>query len=182
MILYHGSPIGGIAELKPFLSEHKRSYVYLSSNPVVALLYAVKPVPKPFSFYPYGFNGKKVVYSEYYKNCFEDIYKGQTGFLYECNDDIESIENPTAIHCAYTCQAPIKINSYIKINDVFEKFMEYKTQGLFEIKSFENISEKELNFVYDDMRKNIIEHHLKDYPDNPMSQFIMKHFPYIWFG
>lgn len=63
MILYHGSPIGGITELKPFLSEHKDSYVYFARNPVVALPYAVKPVPKPFSFYPYGFNGEKVVFA-----------------------------------------------------------------------------------------------------------------------
>lgn len=52
MLLYHGSCVGGLNELTPFLSEHKKPYVYLSSNPVVALLYAVKPVPKPFSFYP----------------------------------------------------------------------------------------------------------------------------------
>lgn len=51
MILYHGSPIGDVTELKPFLSEHKDAYVYFASNPVVALLYTVKPVPKPFSFY-----------------------------------------------------------------------------------------------------------------------------------
>ena len=60
MILYHGSSVGGITELKPFLSEHKKEYVYLTSNPVVALLYTVKSVPKPFSFYPYGFNGEKL--------------------------------------------------------------------------------------------------------------------------
>ena len=180
MILYHGSSIGGITELKPFVSEHKKPYVYLASNPVVALLYTVKPVPKPFSFYPYGFDGEKVVYNEYYENCFEDIYKGQKGFLYECKN-IKNIENPTAINCAYTCQTPIKIRNCIEINDVFEKFMDYEAKGLFEIKPLESISEKELNFVYDDIRKNIIEHNLKDCPNNPMSQFIVKHFSKIWF-
>ena len=73
MILYHGSPIGDLTELRPFLSEHQKPYIYLASNPVVALLYAVKPAPKPFSFYPYGFDGNKVVYSEYYKDCFKFI-------------------------------------------------------------------------------------------------------------
>ena len=86
MIFYHGSSVGGLTELKPFLSEHKKPYIYLTSNPVVALLYTVKPVPKPFSFYPYGFSGEKVVYSEYYKNCFEEIYKGKKGYLYECEN------------------------------------------------------------------------------------------------
>lgn len=52
MILYHGSPVGGLTELKLFLSEHGRPYLYFADNPLVALLYAVKPVPKPFSFYP----------------------------------------------------------------------------------------------------------------------------------
>lgn len=71
MPFYHGSPIGGINELKPFLSEHGKPYIYFAANPLVALLYAVKPVPKPFSFYPYGFdkNGR-VVYSEYFENAF----------------------------------------------------------------------------------------------------------------
>lgn len=45
MHFYHGSPIGGLDELKPFLSEHGKPYIYFSSSPIVALLYAVKPVP-----------------------------------------------------------------------------------------------------------------------------------------
>ena len=82
MTLYHGSPVGGLNELKPFLSEHDKPYVYFASNPSVALLYAVKPVPKPFSFYPYGFdNDGNVVYSEYYENAFFDLYKGKAGYF-----------------------------------------------------------------------------------------------------
>lgn len=180
MDLYHGSSIGDLAELKPFLSEHKNPYVYLTSNPVVALLYTVKPVPKPFSFYPYGFKGKKVVYNEYYKNCFEDIYKGQKGFLYKC-ENVKNVENPTGISCAYTCKTPISISNCIEIDDVFEKFMEYKESGLFEIKPLHFVSSKELNYVYDDLRKTIKEHCLRSYPDNPMSRFIMAHFPKVWF-
>lgn len=179
MILYHGSSIGGITELKPFLSEHKKPYIYLASNPVVALLYAVKPVPKPFSFYPYGFIGEKVVYSEYYENCFEEIYKGQKGFLYEC-ENVKDTENPTAINCAYTCQTPIKISGCTEFDDVFEKFMEYKEKGMFEIKPFNDISLKELDYVYDDLRKTINEYGLKDCPENFMSKFIMTHFPKVW--
>lgn len=180
MTLYHGSSVGGIRELTPFLSEHKKPYVYLTSNPVVALLYTVKPVPKPFSFYPYGFNGEKVVYSEYYENCFADIYKGQKGFLYKC-EHIENAENPTAINCAYTYQTPIQISGCTEIDNVFEKLMEYKENGLFEIKPFHSIPHEELNYVYDDMRKTINAYHLRDYPDNPMCKFIIKHFPKVWF-
>ena len=71
MTFYHGSPIGGLNKLEPFLSEHGRHYIYFATNPLVALLYAVKPVPKPFSFYPYGFDKHgNVIYSEYYEKRF----------------------------------------------------------------------------------------------------------------
>lgn len=84
MIFYHGSSIGGLTRLKPFISEHGKPYIYFSTNPIVALLYAVKPVPKPFSFYPYGFdNDGAVVFSEYYENAFFDIYisEKEMGFI-----------------------------------------------------------------------------------------------------
>ena len=179
MILYHGSSIGGFTELKPFLSEHKKPYIYLASNPVVALLYTVKPVPKPFSFYPYGFSGEKVVYNEYYKNCFEELYKGKKGYLYEC-ENVKNIENPTTINCAYTCEEPIKVSRCVEIKDVYYKFMEYKETGLLEIRPLEAISEKELNFVYEDMRKTVEKYDLKSTPDSPMSEFIKINFSKAW--
>ena len=71
MPFYHGSPVGELNELKPFLSEHEKQYVYFTQNPIVALLYAVHPVDKPFSYYPYGFDKDGTVhYSEYYQNAF----------------------------------------------------------------------------------------------------------------
>lgn len=180
MKLYHGSSIGGLTELRPFVSEHKKPYVYLACNPVVALLYTVKPVPIPFSFYPYGFDGNRVIYNEYYKDCFKDIYKGQRGFLYEC-ENTEKAEKLTAINCAYTCDVPVKVCNCIEINDIYDKFMEYKENGLCDITPLEAISPNELNFVHNDIRKTIDEYCLKNSPDNPMSKFIIKHFPKIWF-
>ncbi len=179
MLLYHGSSIGNLTELNPFLSEHQKPYVYLTENPVIALLYTVKPVPKPFSFYPYGFNGDKVVYSEYYKNCFKDLYKGKTGFLYEC-ENVENVKNPTLIKDVYASESIVKISRCKKIDDVYAALMEYKENNMFGVKSFGEISEKELNFAYDEMRKNIMEHNLKACPNNPMRQFIISHFPHIW--
>ena len=82
MTLYHGSEVGGLTELMPFVSEHKEPYIYFSTNPVVALLYAVRPVSKPFSWYTYGFDKDgTAVYSEYYPDAFADIYKGKSGYL-----------------------------------------------------------------------------------------------------
>ena len=180
MILYHGSSVGNRKKLDPFVSEHKKPYVYLTSNPVVALLYTVKAVPKPFSFYPYGFDGDSaVVYSEYYDHCFSDIYRGKKGFLYLCRS-VRKAENPTNINSVYACEFPVWPDACIEIADVYLKLMEFKEKGLFKIKPFHAVSKQEMRYVYEDMRNTMKRYHLKAVPENPMSIFIKTHFPAVW--
>ncbi|MCI8632618.1 MAG: hypothetical protein HFE64_03930 [Lachnospiraceae bacterium] len=180
MHFYHGSPIGGLNELKPFLSEHGKQYIYFSTNPVVALLYAVKPVPKPFSFYPYGFEKDgTVVYSEYFENAFYHLYNGKVGYLYECMN-LKNMDNPTNINCAYTCSEPIKVNTVTEISNLYTYFKEQESKGLFWIKQREKISEQEMQFVFDELQKDMKRHNLHKFPQHPMSVFIQEHFPNVW--
>ena len=179
MTFYHGSPIAGLTELKPTLSEHGRPYIYFATNPLVALLYAVKPVPKPFSFYPYGFDNDTVVYSEYFENAFKKIYKGKKGYLYEC-DNITNVERPTQIHCAYTCTESVTVGRVTEISDLYEYYKEQEKYGLFRIKSFGEVSEREMDFVLDDMRKTIEKYDLRKHLENPMSVFIKEFFSAVW--
>ena len=180
MTLYHGSPIGGLNELQPFLSEHGKPYIYFASNPLVALLYAVKPVPKPFTFYPYGFDeNDNIIYSEYYENAFYDLYKGKAGYLYEC-DNLKNIDTPTQINCAYTSTEPIRVDRVTMIPDLYIFYKEQEEKGLFRIKAKRDISDKEMNFVFDELRKDIEKNGLKYYRQHAMSVFIQKHFPTIW--
>ena len=179
MILYHGSPLEGLRELKPFLSEHGRPYLYFADNPLVAMLYAVQPVPKPFSFYPYGFQGKAVVFSEYYENAFADIYKGKRGYLYECRN-VRGAKQPTQINCAYTCTEPVKVDSVTEIPDLYAFFKEWEKKGRFRIKPRREVSEKEMCLVLAELQKDMQKHRLKEQPAHPMSVFLQKHFPEIW--
>lgn len=180
MKLYHGSSLGGLAELKPALSEHGRPYVYLATNPVVALLYAVKPVPKPFSFYPYGFDAQgAVVYSEYWENAFSALYQGKTGYLYTC-ERINPRQNPTEINCAYTCETPVKVDGCLEIADVYEQFIRFAREGRFRLKPYTKISHQELNMVHDELLLTIRKYRLKDDPAHPMSRFIQEHFLPLW--
>ncbi len=174
MIYYHGSPTGGLTELQPFLSEHGKPYIYFSTNPLVALLYAVKPVPKPFSFYPYGFDANgNVVYSEYFENAFYELYKNQKGFLYEC-DDLQNIENPTAINCAITCTAPAPVDKVTEISDLYDYFM---SQGdLFQVKPKQDVSEKEMNYILSALKADVEKYDLRNQPEHPMSVFLQIHF------
>lgn len=180
MTLFHGSPTGGLTELQPFLSEHGKPYLYFATNPLVALLYAAKPVPKPFSFYPYGFDKDgTVVYSEYFENAFYELYHGRAGYLYE-RDHVSGLENPTQINCAYTTTEPVKIDRVTKIDDLYEYFMEQARQGLFRVKRRDEISDKEMNFVLDEFRKDMENHDLKRDSEHEMSHFIEEHFPLAW--
>lgn len=180
MILYHGSSIGGLTQLKPFVSEHGKPYIYFATNPLVALLYSVKPVPKPFSFYPYGFDSAGgIVYSEYYENAFSDIYKGKRGYLYSCQN-LQDIQNPTQINCAYTCSKPVKTDDICEIPDLYEYFKKHEKEGIFCIKPYDEISKKEMKFVLAELEKDVTTHRLKDYPEHAMSIFIKTHFPSVW--
>ncbi len=179
MILYHGSPVGGLRELKPFLSEHGRPYLYFADNPLVALLYAVKPVPKPFSFYPYGFQEKTVVFLEYYENAFADIYKGKTGYLYECRN-VRGAGQPTQINCAYTCTEPARVDSVTEIPDLYVFFKRQEKEGLFHIKPQQAVSEQEMHLAQEALQEDMQKYCLKAQPAHPMSIFLREHFPEVW--
>lgn len=180
MVFYHGSPVGGLTELKPSLSEHGRPYLYFAADPLVALLYAVKPVPKPFSFYPYGFDREgRVVFSEYYENAFYDIYKGRRGYLYSCRS-LPKPGNPTQIHCAYVCEEAVIPDEVREIPDLYAYYKEQEAKGAFIIKPLRSISGKEMSFVCAELKQDMARYDLRSAPEHPMSVFIRTHFPPVW--
>ncbi|MBR6634635.1 MAG: hypothetical protein IKL41_03300, partial [Clostridia bacterium] len=111
--------------------------------------------------------------------CFKKIYQGKTGFLYECEIE-ENAQNATAINCAYTTENPVKVLNCTRIDDIYDKFMEYREEGLFDIKQFDRVPEKEMAFVLGDMKNTIEKYDLKSDTDNPMSKFIRDNFPQLW--
>lgn len=179
MTLYHGSPIGNIKELVPSLSEHGKPYIYFAKNPVVALLYAVRPVEKPFSWYPYGFDGDTVIYSEYYEGAFADIYKDKIGFLYEC-DNVPNTENPTNINCAYTCEKAVTVDRVSRIDDIYKHFMNHQSHGNFCIKEYKDIGPEEIAMVTENLKNLILNNNLIADKDSQISRFISEKFPQIW--
>lgn len=176
-IFFHGSTENNLTYLKPQLSEHGKEYVYFSTNPLVALLYSVKPVPKPFSWYTYGFNDEGIpVYSEYFENAFELLYKNKVGYLYECSD-ISNLQQPTNIHCVYTTTEKVKIDRLHKIPDVYEYLKNEEKLGNFIIKHHNEISNCEMNMVFNEIKEIVEKYNLDSYPKNPMTIFIKKYFP-----
>ncbi len=180
MTYYHGSPIGNLKELVPSLSEHGKPYIYFSTNPLVALLYSVKPVPKPFCFYPYGFNKDGIlVYSEYFENAFYELYNRKAGYLYEAKN-LKDIQNPTNINSAVVCENPVKVNNVTRISNLYEYYLEQEKLGRFFIKKNSDISPKEMNFVLSEFKKDIEKYKLFNSPENTMTIFLKNHFPEVF--
>ncbi len=161
----------------PALSEHGKPYVYLASNPLVALLYAVKPVPKPFSYYPYSFDEKgRVVYSEYFKDSFRILYSGKKGYLYECGD-VSNTDQPTQIVCAYTTTKPVRVERVMEITDLYEYYMAQEAKGMFAIQRFEDVPPPTLAHIHCALRKEMEPYDLREYPE--MMRFLQMNFPLV---
>lgn len=99
--------------------------------------------------------------------------------MYEC-DDIPSAGNPTQINGVFVCKNAVKVDRVTTIPDLYDCLMEYQQQGLFRIRPFDTISEKEIQSVYDDLNQSIQKHNLKQFSDNSMSRFIREHYPEVW--
>lgn len=176
MTYYHGSPISDLTELTPTISEHDKPYVYFSLNPLVALLYAVKPVEKPYSYYPYGFDKDgKIIYSEYFENSFKILYEGKTGYLYECND-IQNPERLTTIKDVYLSCTAEKISRATVIPDLYAYFKEQEKLGLFSVKPYNEISEKEMAFILNDLKQSVGQ---AGFENDSMYLFLKEYFPNV---
>lgn len=180
MTLFHGSPITGLKILKPFVSEHEEAYVYFSENPVVALLYAARPMEKPFSWYPYGFNKDgEVIYSEYYPGAFMDVYKNKSGCLYKYRN-LHGKENPTTIKGVCVFKEPVVVDGAELIADLAEKFAEFENRGMFHVKKFNDIAKKERDFIESYLLSLMRKHDLPGHPEFSASRFLRIHFPWVW--
>lgn len=178
-MLYHGSSAGGLTELKPFLSEHGKPYIYFASNPVVALFYTVHAVERPYNWFPYGFKNGIPVYNEYYPDALADVYKGKTGFLYEF-ESINGAENPTGINCACVCEKPVPVERVIEIPDVFEALVECEKRGQLIIERYDNLNAEQKSGIEKMIKSEIESCDLNSNPDCSYTKFLKSRFPNLF--
>lgn len=181
MTLYHGSPHSGIGTLQPSLSQHGKAYVYFSTNPVIAAMYVFNPLPRPHAFFPYGFDREgKLIYEEYYKGQFEELYGGREGFLYEC-DDVPGAFNPTKIPHVLVSEAPVPVSRCTRIPDAAEYFLARVEKGQLRIFFYDEMRALgRLPRVAHMIREDIAENGLLEHPEHPLAVFYRAHFPELF--
>ena len=100
---YHASPIGGITQLEPRISNHGIPLVYFSrkrENVLVYLSNAIEKYCRETGFRydgiyqkwgPYGFNKDgRLQLEEYYPNALGSTYKGVSGYIYNAETITDS--------------------------------------------------------------------------------------------
>ena len=180
MILYHGSSVPNLKELKPYISEHKKPYIYFSTNIVVAALYTVHKTECPYNWFTYGFNNNGIpVYTEYYPNALADVYSGQRGYIYQCRKT-KDMSNPTNINCAYVCPIPISVENCIMMDDVYACLLKYEKDGMLIVNRFEDLSAKQRENIDKQMRQEILNYNLLSKLECGYSKFIRERFPDVW--
>lgn len=151
---YHASPIGGITQLEPRISNHGVPLVYFSKkreNVLVYLSNAIEKYCKETGFLyegkwqkwgPYGFNKDgRLRLEEYYPNALISTYKGVSGYIYSAETITDSgfaVQIPDAATSGIT----VKVKDVEYVPDAYEAILLAEREGLITILRYEDMPEK----------------------------------------
>ena len=139
---YHASPIRGITQLKPHVSNHGTTLIYFSKKRENVLVYLSNAIEKycretGFSYDgvwqkwgPYGFDkdGRQRL-EEYYPDALLRTYKGVSGYIYRAETIPES-------------DFEVQIPGAEFIPDAYEAILQAEQDGLLSIVRYEEMSDK----------------------------------------
>ena len=151
---YHASPIGGIKQLEPRISDHHVPLVYFSTkreNTLVYLSNAIEKYCKETCFVydgiwkkwgPYGFTKDGIQQlQEYYPDALKQTYKGVSGYIYSA-DSITDSGLEIKIPNAATSNTSVTVSSSEYVPDAYEAILEAEENGLIEIMRYDEMPEK----------------------------------------
>lgn len=184
---YHASPVKGLTQLEPHVSNHGIPLVYFSrkrENVLVYLSNAIERYCKETGFSydgkwqkwgPYGFNRDgRLRLEEYYPNALIRTYKGVSGYIYSTEAIVDSgfaVQIPDAA----TSRIPVRITHAEFVPDAYEAILRAEEEGLIAILRYEETPEE--------MRKRNEKMIRKEYEEalgHPEYRYFLKvHFPHI---
>ena len=181
-MFYHGSSIGGIAQLQACSNLHStgEKVVYLTDNVPYALYYIWDTDHNGCSIkHVTGWTKNDIAYyEEQFPNQLETFYQGVSGYLY-CISDSEKIQAVKNRKNMFYCAGDIAVTESIYIPDVYEELMKYEAEGKFVVLRYNEQSAERQNELIDFMAQAII--HEGFYTENREKQEFMKmHFSKAW--
>lgn len=151
---FHGSNIGDLKILKPkiykmgdpyrlfFSSKRQNVFPYLA-NPLQVLVdkkYGkdVYKMTRRIAAYNIDENGV-IVFSELWSGMFEEIFKGQTGYIYYF-DDIDGIQPLEGIKDQYVVDHRVDVDKVEVVSDIYAELQKMECDGIVKMKTYDQLS------------------------------------------
>ena len=181
ILLYHGSPTGGIQTLQPFTADHGNPYVYFTTNDVSAAFYSGRAVERPHYWVPYGYDPQgKITYTEVWRNAFSDVFAGKVGYLYCCEvDDQKLLRFPTHRSLRLSTM-PVKVAHCERIDDLQQWFYQREREGKLVIQRFESLTPDQLSLWHGVVMEKLLESFSIAEAEHPFAKFVQDKIPAVW--
>lgn len=174
MTYYHCSPVGGLEVLEPRKPDafEKSAAVYMTTLLPMALMYGVRNYE-----YTYGYTREgRLHLDEYFPDALEILYRGKSASLYLCApESAEKARIPNEV----VSEIPVPVLEEIVIPDVCEALLEQQRLGNLEIRRYEDLPEKMLEWIRRVEADTIREKDLLHQP-GPMAYYYREHYPDSW--
>ena len=181
ILLYHGSPVGGIQTLQPFVADHKKPYVYFTTNGISAAFYAVRVLERPYYWAPYGYDAQgRITYTEVWKHAFEATFSGKTGYLYCCEADDKALLRFPTHQSIRLSPEPVAVSRAEKIDDLHAWFLQREREGKLAIQRYESLAPEQLSLWHGMVLKELIGSAAEGKTDTPYTRFVQEKLPAVW--
>lgn len=164
-MFYHASPVKGLIQLEPRISNHGIPLIYFSrrrENVLVYLSNAVEKYCRETGFRhdgiwhkwgPYGFDlDGRMRLEEYYPDALRSTYEGVSGYIYRaevvCDSGI-AIQIPDAV----SSRIPVKVSGTIYVPDAYEEILKAETEGSVRILRYEQIPDRMMERIEKSIRE-----------------------------
>lgn len=164
-MFYHASPTANLKILKPRVSNHDVSQIYLSSKRENVLVYLSNAIEKfcletgfqhegtYYKWGPYGFdkNGIQVL-EEYYPNAFIDTYRGVRGFIYRIKETA-GLSRLREIPFVYTSRDNLDILSSEPVEDAYDELLKAERDHKIILIRFQEQTKENLEWIERTIKK-----------------------------
>ena len=181
ILLYHGSPTGGIQTLQPFTADHGKPYVYFSTSDISAALYAARALERPYYWVPYSYDAAgKITYTEVWKNAFAEVFSGKNGYLYCCEaDDKKLLRFPTHQSLRLSSEA-VPVARAERIENLESWLLQREREGKLVIQRYESLSQDQRSLWHGMVLEELIESFSGCELSNPYTRFVQEKLPAVW--
>lgn len=181
MDFYHGTVVGGLTELSPFVGANlKEPCVYLTTSKQLATHYILDKKGRINSGPMLDIrNDGVLVFQEMFSGALEYIYKGLSGYIYHCIGNYP-LNNEAKVHTCATSNQPVSISDVDFVEDAYERILEYGKYETFIYEKYEELPRYRHDIIRGHVMRGIKDRKLIESPESADALFHQEKYPQYW--